>query len=195
MADVDERSERSNSIASASTASIRDIEDASSLFHRRESNDSRAGDFAGPSGFCPELETIDEQGDPNDEGDLLFSPTSDFCQSSQCNSRQKQQCATLIRRYRGRSHSIHLTEPEEVNIVRDRDDEYQMLRHVVLLLILCCSMFVGIALCVWTIVMEQVTGVYLELLFLDGILNFGQGFFVLLIFGFDSKLFVALGKK
>ena len=35
-----------------------------------------------------------------------------------------------------------LTEPEESAIVRDRDDEFQIIRHVILLLALACSMFV-----------------------------------------------------
>lgn len=39
-----------------------------------------------------------------------------------------------------------LTEPEETSIVRDRDDEFQMMRHVVLLLFLCGSMIVVSAL-------------------------------------------------
>jgi len=35
-----------------------------------------------------------------------------------------------------------LTEPEELGIVRDRDDEFQIVRHVTLLLALSFSMFV-----------------------------------------------------
>lgn len=42
----------------------------------------------------------------------------------------------------------------------------------------------------WTIITEQTSGIYLELLFLDGVLNYGQGFFVCMIFGFDDKLIV-----
>nr|XP_045596730.1 integral membrane protein GPR155-like isoform X2 [Procambarus clarkii] len=81
-----------------------------------------------------------------------------------------------------------LTEPEETTIVRDRDDEFQMMRHVVLLLFLCGSMIVGFALCMWTLVTEEVNGVYVELVFLDIVLNFGQGFFTAAIFGLDTKL-------
>ena len=145
-----ERRERSYSVASASTTSIRDVEDNTTFLTRRESTDSRAGDFGHEATSRRDLDRIDEQPEPSTdlfsssdgEGkDLLFSPTSDFCKASRCDTRQRQQCDSLMRRYRSRS--VHqLTEPEEVNIVRDRDDEYQMLRHVVLLLILCCSMFV-----------------------------------------------------
>ena len=36
------------------------------------------------------------------------------------------------------------------------DDSPQLLRHVVLLLFLCCSMAVGFCLCLWTVMSEQV---------------------------------------
>ena len=42
----------------------------------------------------------------------------------------------------------------------------------------------------WTLVTEEVNGVYVELVFLDIVLNFGQGFFTAAIFGLDSKLIV-----
>ena len=45
---------------------------------------------------------------------------------------------------------------------------------------------VGISLCIWTLVMDTMTGIYLELTFLDGFLNFGQSFFSLFCFGFDD---------
>lgn len=48
----------------------------------------------------------------------------------------------------------------------------------------------GFALCMWTLVMEDVNGVYVELVFLDIVLNFGQGFFTAAIFGLDTKLIV-----
>ena len=47
--------------------------------------------------------------------------------------------------------------------------------------------FQGIALCVWTLVMEELTGIYVMLLFLDETLNFGQGVFVLVVFGLEPK--------
>ena len=101
-----------------------------------------------------------------------------------------------------------LTEPEECGIVRDRDDEFQIMRHVTLLLALSFSMFVvsfsinchrnilknyilmfaqGIAVCVWTLVMEELTGIYVMLLFLDETLNFGQSIFVFVLFGLEPR--------
>ena len=35
--------------------------------------------------------------------------------------------------------------------------------------------------------MERMTGIYVELVFLDGFLNFGQGLFTFAIFGLDAK--------
>jgi len=87
----------------------------------------------------------------------------------------------------GKRVTRQLTEPEESNIVRDRDDEFQIMRHVLLLLVLGCSMFVGIALCVWTLVVEELTGIYVMLLFLDETLNFGQGIFVFVAFGLEPR--------
>ena len=55
--------------------------------------------------------------------------------------------------------------------------------RIIYLLIL----FSGIALCIWTLVMERMTGIYVELVFLDGFLNFGQGLFTFAIFGLDAK--------
>ena len=48
-------------------------------------------------------------------------------------------------------------------------------------------MFVGSGLCIWTLVMEQLSGIYLELVFIDAFLNFGQSFFTFALFGIDSK--------
>ena len=45
----------------------------------------------------------------------------------------------------------------------------------------------GIALCVWTLVMDELTGIYVMLLFLDETLNFGQGVFALVVFGLEPK--------
>jgi len=66
-------------------------------------------------------------------------------------------------------------------------DNPQLSRHNLLLLLLCISMFVGAALCIWTLVMDQFSGIYLELVFLDGFLNLGQSIFTLALFGINTK--------
>ncbi|CAG0916670.1 unnamed protein product [Notodromas monacha] len=80
---------------------------------------------------------------------------------------------------------------EESTLTRGRDSEHQLLRHVILLLILCTSMLVGLSLCLWTLVVEGNSGIYIELVFLDVALNFGQSFFVFALFGLDEKLVIA----
>ncbi|XP_012282848.1 integral membrane protein GPR155 [Orussus abietinus] len=61
----------------------------------------------------------------------------------------------------------------------------QTRRHVVLLILLLCSMFIGLSLSINTLVTEQMTGIYAELSFLDAALNFGQPLIVFAIFGLD----------
>ena len=43
----------------------------------------------------------------------------------------------------------------------------------------------------WTLVSQEVNGIYMELVFLDVVLNFGQGLFTAIIFGLDTKLIIA----
>jgi len=164
-----------------STVSVTDVEDLSGdastssvIFSSRD--ECRSESIDGRKRLCSERRSD------------LFSPTSEVASFDNCDSHQLDRNAEVVERYRT---FRQLTEPEEVTLVRDRDDEYQTLRHVVLLLVLSCSMFVGMALCLWTLIMEQPSGIYLELLFLDGVLNYGQGFFVCMVFGFDTKLIVA----
>lgn len=130
---------------------------------------------------------IDDSG--SSDNDSLFSPHDELSTGNRYRPdlRQRDECSDMIQRYVSTSQ---LTEPEETTIVRDRDDEFQMMRHVVLLLFLCGSMIVGFALCMWTLVTEEVNGVYVELVFLDIVLNFGQGFFTAAIFGLDTKLII-----
>lgn len=126
----------------------------------------------------------------------LFSPCDDApgygmdVPADELQSR-KGSLASLSRNPQAMLAGMRLTEPEESGIVRDRDDEFQITRHVGLLLTLGSSMFVGIAVCVWTLVMEEMTGIYVMLLFLDETLNFGQGIFVLVIFGLEPRRFLA----
>ncbi|XP_068142293.1 lysosomal cholesterol signaling protein [Drosophila tropicalis] len=92
-------------------------------------------------------------------------------------STSRQNCQTIIERYEDQTRRG--LEPLE----RTSDpDEHQTLKHTVLLIILLCSMFVGLAVSIWTLVMEGMSGIYLELSFLDAFLNFGQGLIVLAVF-------------
>lgn len=59
---------------------------------------------------------------------------------------------------------------------------YQVTKHTVLLILLLCSMFVGLALSIWTLVLEGMSGIYIELAFLDAFLNYGQSLVVMAVF-------------
>lgn len=45
----------------------------------------------------------------------------------------------------------------------------------------------GISITIWTLVMEQLSGIYVELSFLDATLNFGQALLIFAVFGLDTK--------
>ncbi|KAL1375865.1 hypothetical protein pipiens_004568 [Culex pipiens pipiens] len=98
-----------------------------------------------------------------------------------CPSASKQQCQSLIDRYR--EHARDGLEPLEFD---KNVDEHQTLKHMVLLILLLCSMFVGLAISVWTLIMEGMSGIYVELTFLDAFLNFGQSIIVLAVFITDT---------
>lgn len=98
-----------------------------------------------------------------------------------CPSASKQQCQSLIERYR--EHARDGLEPLEFD---KNVDEHQTLKHMVLLILLLCSMFVGLAISVWTLIMEGMSGIYVELTFLDAFLNFGQSIIVLAVFITDT---------
>lgn len=74
-----------------------------------------------------------------------------------------------------------------VDIENERNDP-QLLRHLVFVILLLCSMFIGLSISVGTLLMEQLTGVYAELAFLDVALNFGQSLIAFAIFGLDAGL-------
>ncbi|BES87563.1 Membrane transport protein [Nesidiocoris tenuis] len=64
------------------------------------------------------------------------------------------------------------------------EDSYPV-HHLALVFFLVCSLFVSLALHIWNIVDDSMTGVYLELAFLDLFFTRGQSLIVLFIFGLD----------
>lgn len=98
-----------------------------------------------------------------------------------CASTSRQACQSLVQRYQENSH--YDLEPIEYD---DSVDTYQVLKHTVLLILLLCSMFVSFALTIWTLIMDGMSGIYVELCFLDAFLNFGQSIIVLACFIGDS---------
>ncbi|KAF7286570.1 hypothetical protein GWI33_004610 [Rhynchophorus ferrugineus] len=118
-----------------------------------------------------------------DDSGVVDDGTSEQCSTKfGCNGPQRQSCRAVVGQYQ---------EPidEDLEPIEEEPESHdpQILRHTVLLILLLCSMFVGLALSVWTLVMEQISGIYIELSFLDAILNFGQSIIVFVIFGLDVK--------
>ncbi|XP_059615439.1 integral membrane protein GPR155 [Phlebotomus argentipes] len=98
-----------------------------------------------------------------------------------CAGTSRQSCQTLIQRYQ--EETRRGLEPLEFD---ENVDDHQTLKHTVLLILLLCSMFVGLALSIWTLVLEGMSGIYVELSFLDAFLNFGQSLIVLACFITDT---------
>ncbi|KAL7733374.1 hypothetical protein ACLKA6_004864 [Drosophila palustris] len=123
--------------------------------------------------------------DPKDLDKIDTAPPTEahMCSSSyNCGpSTSRQGCQNILERYEEQTRSG--LEPLEHT---SDCDEHQTLKHTILLIILLCSMFVGLAVSIWTLVMEGMSGIYLELSFLDAFLNFGQGLIVLAVFISDT---------
>lgn len=98
-----------------------------------------------------------------------------------CASTSRQACQSLVQQYQENSH--YDLEPIEYE---ESGDTYQVLKHTLLLILLLCSMFVSFALTIWTLIMDGMSGIYVELSFLDAFLNFGQSLIVLGCFISDS---------
>ncbi|XP_024944147.1 integral membrane protein GPR155 [Cephus cinctus] len=82
----------------------------------------------------------------------------------------------------------HQNSEYDASANRSESDDLQILRHQVLLILLLCSMFIGLVLSIGTLLLEQMTGIYAELAFLDVALNFGQSLIAFAIFGLDPGL-------
>ncbi|RZC40348.1 integral membrane protein GPR155 [Asbolus verrucosus] len=160
---------------------------------------SDSGVSPGKSHKCGGLPTINEgccEDSPVVDIEDLFTATSSdiknllpaeseagLCPSRfGCQGPKRQQCQGIVRQYQEQiDDDLEYIEEEP------ESHEPQILRHTVLLILLLCSMFVGLALSIWTLVMEQMSGIYVELSFLDATLNFGQSIVVFGIFGLDTK--------
>ncbi|XP_064401866.1 lysosomal cholesterol signaling protein-like [Halichondria panicea] len=78
---------------------------------------------------------------------------------------------------------------------KDKSGQHLM-RFIVLILFLLFSSLVGILILIWKLSSPLVTGIFIAVNVLDTVTNFGQGFFILAVFGFEKHWFwVALYKK
>lgn len=128
-----------------------------------------------------------------DVEDILIAtasgPDSNGC-SNNCRARTgagRYRCDSEQQDYNSSLLESYAVPPGNEAIDLQSAPDFDVFKHTVLLVFLSFSMFIGIALCIWTLVMERMTGIYVELVFLDGFLNFGQGLFTFAIFGLDAK--------
>ncbi|KNC25712.1 hypothetical protein FF38_12876 [Lucilia cuprina] len=119
---------------------------------------------------------------PTTENEIHINGRPNLCGPAfNCGASTSQNCQSIIERYE--EHTRRGLEPLEK---ANDEDDHQTLKHIVLLIILLCSMFVGLAVSIWTLVMEGMSGIYLELSFLDAFLNFGQSLIVMAVFITDT---------
>ncbi|KAJ8956227.1 hypothetical protein NQ318_014958 [Aromia moschata] len=117
---------------------------------------------------------VSDEGTPSQDG---------LCPSRfGCAGPKREACQGIIQQYREQ-----IDDDLEVIEEEPESNDPQILRHTVLLILLLCSMFVGLALSIWTLVIERMSGIYVELSFLDATLNFGQSIIVFAIFGLNAK--------
>ncbi|EFA13400.1 lysosomal cholesterol signaling protein isoform X2 [Tribolium castaneum] len=172
-----------------------DISDSPSTSSEIETNiespnpgtSSDSGISPGKSTKCGGLPTINEgccEESPVDIEDLFpVNGDTGLCPSRfGCQGPKREQCQGIVRQYQE-------TIDDDLEFIEEEPElhEPQFLRHTVLLILLLCSMFVGLAISIWTLVMEQISGIYIELSFLDATLNFGQSIIVFGIFGLEVK--------
>ncbi|KAH9494965.1 hypothetical protein Btru_020700 [Bulinus truncatus] len=121
--------------------------------------------------------------------DAMESVSERTCLLNQCSNEQRYVCMDRLRSYTA-NVLVNTDSPqeEEPKTVRELNkEEYQTAHHLILVLILLLSMFTGLFLCAWRLFHSQPTGIYVEIEFLDSVFNYGQGLFVLMVFGFDTK--------
>ncbi|XP_004518954.1 integral membrane protein GPR155 [Ceratitis capitata] len=167
----------SSTTSPATTTVVVDIED---LLGRRDAAAKNAADSS------VRQRTIDTATTPSTDQfeDENLGIRSGICSPAfNCGAgTSRQNCQSIIERYQDQTRSG--LEPLEY---ANDADEYQTLRHTVLLILLLCSMFVGLSVSIWTLVMDGMSGIYLELSFLDAFLNFGQSLIVLALFITDTS--------
>ncbi|CAL8109079.1 unnamed protein product [Calicophoron daubneyi] len=145
-----------------------------------------------------ELEQCSSDGLANDSQMLL---SSTLCKCTLPNQRRR--CIHILTRYKmlcsskfepSWRASVDVTHCSTVHM-HGHSDEFQHQRHLLLLILLLTTMFFGICLCIWRLVQEAPSGVYLVLEFLDGTFCFGQGVILFIVFGLDIELITVLLKQ
>ncbi|RUS82235.1 hypothetical protein EGW08_010011 [Elysia chlorotica] len=123
---------------------------------------------------------------------LMENVSERTCLLGQCSSEQRQACVERLRDYTSSSlntdYALLSDKEPEMSGAKQMMVEYQSVQHLLLLLPLIFSMFVAVLLCTWKLFNGEATGIYVEIEFLDIVLNYGQGVLVALVFGFESRI-------
>jgi len=102
-----------------------------------------------------------------------------------CDSEHREYCQALLDRYSIPPATDAVEElSEDVEMWRG---DRRMTRHLILVIALSVSMFVGLAVSIWTVVMDQVNGTYVFLIFSDAFLSLGQGIITFGCFGLEQQ--------
>lgn len=112
------------------------------------------------------------------------------CLLGNCTTQERLACRQRLRRYATDIQSVS-DSPQDEGTAGPQEalmEEYQSTHHLLLLLLLSVSMFVGLFLCLWKIFSNRVSGISVEIEFLDSVFNYGQALMVFMVFGFDTRL-------
>ncbi|GBL76256.1 Integral membrane protein GPR155 [Araneus ventricosus] len=101
-----------------------------------------------------------------------------------CSAARRQQCTVQVSRYIDDNNEIG------TGLI---DDEY-FLKHITLLILFSVPMIMSIFVCLWKLI-EIEDGIYIELEFLDVIVNYTLGIVCFIMFGLDGNLLYSILKK
>ena len=119
--------------------------------------------------------------------DIVLS--HDTCpMSGNCSTEQRKRCNQNIKKYYEEiQESVEPSSMMNVTNASQANECHELVHHFLLLLALLLSMIIGLTVTVGKIILEKPSGIFIELEFLDILLNYGQGVVTFLIFGFDAN--------
>ncbi|XP_072179487.1 lysosomal cholesterol signaling protein-like [Diadema setosum] len=156
------------------------------LIEKGEKDSLRGGDFGeGSSTSSDTPSSSSPLTDIEDLPNLNVAIRRQMCPARfNCSHYRSNECRRML--LHRNLQEISQQEEEDV-VALDEAKNHQLGRHLVLLYLMVLSMIVALSLCLWKLLGSTQSGIFLELSFLDCILNFGQGFFALAVFGFDTE--------
>lgn len=125
---------------------------------------------------------------------VVDAPFNTYCDSRfNCNKRQKRECSQVVHDYR--ESLLDAVEAKEHNldiINLNFYNKHQIFLHVIFLITTVLSMLIALEVCISKLLVEKPSGIFIELQYLDIILNHGLGIILFIIFGFNIEPLIAL---